>query len=75
MMNKKALVAFLFASAVLVPYAKAQISEEPKKNEVGLQSSPHREHAAQRGVYRRLVDQVLILYAPPVLTFLAARAC
>jgi hypothetical protein len=36
MMNKKAGVAFLFISAMLIPYAKAQTSGEPKKNEIGL---------------------------------------
>jgi hypothetical protein len=36
MMNKRAVVAFLFTSAMLIPRAKAQTSGEPKKNEVGL---------------------------------------
>jgi hypothetical protein len=36
MMNKGAVVAFLFAFATLIPYATAQTSGEPKKNEVGL---------------------------------------
>ena len=35
-MNKRAIVAFLFAFATLIPYAKAQASGEAKKNEVGL---------------------------------------
>ena len=35
-MNKGAVVAFLCAFATLIPYATAQTSGEPKKNEVGL---------------------------------------
>ena len=35
-MNTRAVVTFLFTSAMLFPYAKAQTSGEPKKNEVGL---------------------------------------
>ena len=56
-MHKRAIVAFLFAFATLIPYAKAQASGEAKKNEVGLVIGATL-HRARRlpAVFRPLAD-------------------